>query len=75
MVTRHLPASLSVRPGDALAVTARHTACYLQNVTVSGYSADMLREPPPKELEHLIGNPQARGLTASLDAPVGRKRR
>ena len=77
---RHLPLPLHVRPGDELAVSARHTDCYLQTLRLSNYSADMLvrqeggaggagEEATLVGLPQLVGNPRFAGLGVAMERP------
>ena len=73
-VVRHLPVSLSVERGDVLSVTARHTDCYLQTLSLGGLTASMVEvvgEPAlGRQLQTLVGSPAARGLSVALERPV-----
>ena len=68
---RHLPMALSVKPGDELAVTARHSDCYLQTLSLGDFTASMLvaGSEGERELAHLVGNPSARGLSVAMEPP------
>lgn len=68
---RHLPVPLRVRKGEVLTVVAKHTDCYLQTLEVSGFATESLvcAENGPTHvvgLPHLVRNPQARGLSVTL---------
>ena len=67
-VARHLPMPLRVRKGDELTLTASHTDCFLQTLTVGGFTAAML-DDEHGGLRHLVGAPNARGLSVAMDKP------
>ena len=67
---RHLPVPLHVREGEELGVVARHTDCYLTTLELSGFRASRLERDVVVGHPNLVGNPNARGLSVSMQ-PTG----
>ena len=61
---RHLPVPLHVERGEELSLVARHTDCYLTTLELGNFRAQRLE----RSVGHpqLVGNPNARGLSVSM---------